>query len=142
VARDKLSVRYEGEGLHGNDVGSIRANHPVPKNRLIYYFEITVLNTGISKKIGIGFTGSCYNPGRQPGWDANTYGYHGDDGCKFSGNSARGEQFGPEFEVNDVVGAGVHLGRNEIFFTCGAPHRGSWLGPGTTGTTLGSPSRA
>ena len=53
-------------------------------------------------------------------WEPNSYGYHGDDGKKFHANGA-GEDYGPLFTSGDVVGAGIHVQRQEIFFTCDPP---------------------
>ena len=51
-------------------------------------------------------------------WEPNSYGYHGDDGKKFHA-SGQGEVYANKmFSTGDVVGAGVHLERKEIFFTC------------------------
>lgn len=50
-------------------------------------------------------------------WEPHSYGYHGDDGKKFHANG-QGEEYGPHFEAGDVIGAGIHIQRQEIFFTC------------------------
>ena len=50
-------------------------------------------------------------------WESNSYGYHGDDGHKFHA-SGKGEEYGPAYGTGDVIGAGIHLGRKEMFFTC------------------------
>lgn len=52
-------------------------------------------------------------------WEPQSYGYHGDDGKKYHANG-HGDDYGPTFSTGDVVGAGVHLDRQEIFFTCAA----------------------
>jgi hypothetical protein len=49
-------------------------------------------------------------------WESSTYGYHGDDGRKFH-HSEKGEEYGPKFSTGDTVGACLHFGRQEIFFT-------------------------
>jgi hypothetical protein len=49
-------------------------------------------------------------------WEANSYGYHGDDGKKFAASGV-GEEYGPKFGAGDVVGAGLHLDKQEMFFT-------------------------
>lgn len=54
-------------------------------------------------------------------WEPHSYGYHGDDGKKFH-NHGQGHDYGPTYSTGDVIGAGVHLERQEIFFTC-APSR-------------------
>lgn len=77
-----LSVRYTTDGRGTNDVGSVQANKPAPCNRLIYYYEVQVRDRGELGRIGIGFSDKSFRPTRQPGWEANSYGYHGDDGHK------------------------------------------------------------
>ena len=49
-------------------------------------------------------------------WEPHSYGYHGDDGKKFH-NHGQGHDYGPTYSTGDVIGAGVHLERQEIFFT-------------------------
>eukprot|EP00879_Flechtneria_rotunda_P014464 GHRR01015113.1.p1 GENE.GHRR01015113.1~~GHRR01015113.1.p1 ORF type:complete len:351 (+),score=113.33 GHRR01015113.1:510-1562(+) len=49
-------------------------------------------------------------------WESNSYGYHGDDGRKFY-NSDKGEEYGPKFGTGDTIGACLHFGSQEIFYT-------------------------
>ncbi|KAI8467332.1 MAG: SPRY-domain-containing protein [Monoraphidium minutum] len=114
ISKDRLSAKYTGDGRH--DVGGIQANRAVPAKALLYYFEATVLDGGELGKIGVGFTPKDVKLTRQPGWEPGSYGYHGDDGMRYAA-SGKGEEYGPRFGVGDTVGAGLHLGRNEIFFT-------------------------
>lgn len=67
IAKDKLSIRYVGDGRYNNDVGSIQANRPVPHHQLVYYFEITVLDQGEAGRIGLGFSDKTFKVTRQPG---------------------------------------------------------------------------
>ncbi|TKY68073.1 Ran-binding protein 10 [Spatholobus suberectus] len=53
---------------------------------------------------------------RQPGWEANSCGYHGDDGLLYRGHG-KGEAFGPTYTSGDVVGAGINYAAQEFFFT-------------------------
>jgi hypothetical protein len=116
VSKDKLSVTYTGKGAHSNDVGAIQADSPVPSDVLVYYFEVSVLDSGERGVIAIGFADCHFRLSRQPGWEPNSYGYHADDGNKFH-NSGKGEDYGPSFVQGDTVGAGIHLENREIFFT-------------------------
>lgn len=116
ISTDKLTARYTGEGRHGNDVGAIQGNRPAPCHRLLYYFEITIKDRGQKGNTTIGFTDEHFKNSRQPGWEVNSYGYHGDDGKLYHGHG-RGEPFGPTFTTGDVVGAGINYAAQEIFFT-------------------------
>lgn len=49
-------------------------------------------------------------------WEQGSYGFHGDDGHIFHAAGV-GEDYGPKWGTGDTVGAGLHLGRQEIFFT-------------------------
>lgn len=123
VSPDKLSVQYTSVHLHGHDVGVIQANHPAPSKKLIYYFELLVKNAGAKGQVAIGFTAENFKMRRQPGWEANSYGYHGDDGLlyrgpvKGEGGPVKGEAFGPTFTSGDTVGAGINYAAQEFFFT-------------------------
>ncbi|XP_052189631.1 ran-binding protein M homolog [Diospyros lotus] len=113
---DKLSVRYTGLALHGQDVGVVQANRPAPVKRLVYYFEIFVKNAGSKGQIGIGFITEGFRMRRQPGWEPNSYGYHGDDGFLYRG-LGKGEAFGPTYTAGDTVGCGINYASQEFFFT-------------------------
>ena len=67
VAPDTLSARYDGNGAHGNDVGAVQADAPVPDDVAIYYFELRVVSAGARGCIGIGFTDKDFKTSRQPG---------------------------------------------------------------------------
>lgn len=49
-------------------------------------------------------------------WEANSCGYHGDDGMLYRGQG-KGETFGPIYTANDIVGAGINYASQEFFFT-------------------------
>lgn len=57
-----------------------------------------------------------------PGWD-NNWGYHGDDGRKFTG-TAKGEKYGPTYTAGDRVGCGVDFRMGTVYFT----KNGQYLG--------------
>ncbi|KAK1436471.1 hypothetical protein QVD17_02251 [Tagetes erecta] len=116
VLPDKLSVQYPTVNLHGHDVGVVQANCPAPVKRLFYYFEMYVKNAGAKGNIAIGFTTEGFNLRRQPGWEANSFGYHGDDGLLYRGQG-KGDTFGPTYSTGDTVGAGINYASQELFFT-------------------------
>ncbi|GER37827.1 SPla/RYanodine receptor (SPRY) domain-containing protein [Striga asiatica] len=49
-------------------------------------------------------------------WEANSYGYHGDDGLLYRGHG-KGETFGPTYTTGDTVGGGINYATQEFFFT-------------------------
>ncbi|KAL3845645.1 hypothetical protein ACJIZ3_003048 [Penstemon smallii] len=116
VGPDKLSVSYPNVNLHGHDVGVVQANRPAPSKRFLYYFEICVKNAGAKGQIAIGFTTSAFTLKRQPGWEANSCGYHGDDGLLYHGHG-KGDAFGPTYTTGDTVGGGINYATQEFFFT-------------------------
>ncbi|KAK9270709.1 hypothetical protein L1049_026292 [Liquidambar formosana] len=116
VSPDKLSVQYTSANLHGHDVGVVQANRPAPVKRLVYYFELYVKSAGAKGQISIGFTNEGFKMRRQPGWEANSYGYHGDDGLLYRGHG-KGETFGPTYTSGDIVGGGINYASQEFFFT-------------------------
>ncbi|KAG6431980.1 hypothetical protein SASPL_103552 [Salvia splendens] len=116
VGPDKLSLLYPNVNLHRHDVGVVQANHSAPLKRMLYYFEIYVKNAGAKGQIAIGFTTSAFKVRRQPGWEANSCGYHGVDGFLYRGHG-KGEAFGPTFTAGDTVGGGINYAMQEFFFT-------------------------
>lgn len=117
VFPDKLTASYTGSGKGNFDVGAVRADRPVPGGRMAYYFEMLVKNSGEKGCLAIGFGHENYNLRRQPGWDIDSCGYHGDDGCLFTGGGGYGNPFGPTFATGDTVGAGINYASREFFFT-------------------------
>ncbi|KAK8722477.1 hypothetical protein OTU49_012237, partial [Cherax quadricarinatus] len=66
--------------------------------------------------MGIGLSSQGVNMNRLPGWDKNSFGYHGDDGHSFC-SSGSGHPYGPTFTTGDVIGCGINLIDNVCFYT-------------------------
>ncbi|KAI9497796.1 hypothetical protein BDB00DRAFT_784331 [Zychaea mexicana] len=112
-----------GPGKSETHAASVRANFPMRRQCGIYYYEMHVISKGDDGYIGFGFCGEDNELDRLPGWDANSYGYHGDDGHSFAG-SGIGKTYGPCFTTGDVVGCGVNFAEGTAFYT----KNGSFLG--------------
>ncbi|GJN92586.1 hypothetical protein Rhopal_005617-T1 [Rhodotorula paludigena] len=107
LTSDGLGVSFAGSAKYGDrDAAAVRANRPVPPQAGVYYYEVTVLDKGVSGYIGIGLSDQNVKLSRLPGWEKKSYGFHADDGRAFccQGN---GEPFGPTFTSGDVVGCGI-----------------------------------
>lgn len=79
--------------------------------------------TDMKRLIGIGFSGPKVNLNRLPGWESESWAYHGDDGFSFA-CTASGKHYGPKFSTMDVIGCGVNFRTNTAFFT----KNGNYLG--------------
>jgi hypothetical protein len=90
-------------------------------------FLYVLLYADRNRMIGIGFSSSKASVERLPGWEQESWAYHGDDGKSFFGESqGQGRQYGPTFGVNDTVGCGVNFSSGCAFFT----KNGVFLGMG------------
>ena len=107
--KDKGKSKYR-------NVGSVRSSNAIPPTCNVYYFEMKVIDEGENGIIGIGLTSNGSKLNRMPGWNKNTIGYHGDNGKVYKGKR-NGSKYGPSFGVGDVVGCGLDLKRNTVFFT-------------------------
>lgn len=119
ILADGLEVKYSGgrASEREHEAYSVRADHPMPTQCGIYYFEVTIL----SKKredssIGVGFSSKDVPLSRPPGWEPESWAYHGDDGHSFCGQSS-GKRYGPSFTYDDTIGCGVNFRTGTVFFT-------------------------
>ena len=74
-------------------------------------------NTSTLDCVAVGLSTLAFNPSnKMPGWDINSYGYHGDDGGIFHGHGDMIRRYGPSFGVGDTVGCGLDYALRRIFF--------------------------
>ena len=83
---------------------------------LTAYFEVTVgappegAALGPLDCIAVGLASARFPlAGRQPGWDAHSFGFHSDDGHLFHGSGQHMYSTARRFSVGDVVGCGLSL---------------------------------
>ncbi|KAJ4396239.1 hypothetical protein N0V93_000458 [Gnomoniopsis smithogilvyi] len=115
-----LEVKYTGPrnpNERDYDACAIRADYSMPLQCGLYYYEVTIL----SKKhtdttIGIGFSAKSVSLNRAPGWEPESWGYHGDDGHTFASQNV-GKHYGPTFSTGDTIGCGVNFRTGTAFFT-------------------------
>ncbi|KXJ22092.1 ran-binding protein 9 [Exaiptasia diaphana] len=116
LSQNNLRVHYKGVGKTHKDAASVRATHPIPPACGLYYFEVRIVSKGRDGYMGIGLSAQGVNMNRLPGWEKNSYGFHGDDGHSFC-SSGTGKPYGPTFTTGDIIGCGLNLIDNTCFYT-------------------------
>lgn len=117
VGPDGVEVKYVGQAkLADHEAAAARTDHPMPPECGIYYYEVRVSQKGKDGLIGVGFSGIKASLEKLPGWEPDSWAYHGDDGMSFCCQST-GKPYGPQFTTGDVIGCGVDFLTNEAFFT-------------------------
>lgn len=150
VSADRMEVKFVGTNslrlLHDSsrltragpvkgsgsdsDAASVRANHPIPSSTGLFYYEAMVLSRGRDGFIGVGFCREDVLLTRLPGWEDDSWGYHGDDGHSFCCQGT-GQEYGPKFTTGDVIGCAINFASGECFYTKNGVH----LGVAFTGLT-------
>ncbi|KAL3076568.1 hypothetical protein niasHS_014473 [Heterodera schachtii] len=124
LSSDFLRVtKRKGDTKNSKDAAAVRANRPIPRSCIVFYFEMTVVNKGTGGYMGIGLSEKGVSLNRLPGWDKTSYGYHGDDG-NFFASVGKGVEYGPTFTTGDVVGCGLNFVTRQLFFTKNGKHLG------------------
>lgn len=124
LTQNNLRVHYKGVGKSHTDAASVRTPYPIPAACGLYYFEVKIISKGRDGYMGIGLTAHPhFKMNRLPGWDKQSYGYHGDDGNSFC-SSGNGQPYGPTFTTGDIIGCGVNLVDNTCFYTKNGHHLG------------------
>ncbi|KAK9760457.1 hypothetical protein K7432_015485, partial [Basidiobolus ranarum] len=116
LSTDGIKVNYIGTGKSDNDAAAVRANHPMPPQCGLFYFEVDIISKGRDGYIGIGFSAHGVSLSRLPGWDPSSWGYHGDDGHSFC-CSGTGKPYGPMYTTGDVIGCCVNFRDGSAFYT-------------------------
>jgi Ran-binding protein 9/10 len=140
VLADGQEVKYSTPRPreHDHEICAIRADHPIPQQAGIYYFEVGImarrrdeyvprhkparsgcienLLIGIRTTVCVGVSGKSVALSRPPGWEPESFGYHGDDGDIYLQNNV-GKHYGQRFGPGDVVGCGINFRTRTAFFT-------------------------
>ncbi|OBT86083.1 hypothetical protein VE02_05719 [Pseudogymnoascus sp. 03VT05] len=125
VLRDGCEVAFTGGKTTEYEAYSIRADHAMPVQSGIYYFEVKIVSRKVEdSSIAIGFSTKDVPLSRPPGWEPNSWAYHGDDGHSYCCQSS-GKSYGPTFTTDDVIGCGVNFHTESAFFTKNGNHLGT-----------------
>ncbi|KAL0238040.1 hypothetical protein GEMRC1_012514 [Eukaryota sp. GEM-RC1] len=115
LSADGLDFTYTGVGDSSSDVACLRADKPIPSQSFLYYFELTILNKGLICAVAIGIIPEVYNFNRHPGWNADSYAYHADDGRLFA-QSGSGSDFYEKATQGDIIGMGFIPSEGKLIF--------------------------
>jgi Ran-binding protein 9/10 len=117
LLQEGTEIRYNGPSNKMElEAAAARADHPMSPQCGIYYFEIEIKNKSKDGMIAVGFSSHRASLERLPGWESESWAYHGDDGKSFFGEGT-GRNYGPTFGVNDVIGCGIDFASGCAFFT-------------------------
>ncbi|KAK4241617.1 hypothetical protein C8A03DRAFT_12110 [Achaetomium macrosporum] len=120
VLGDGYEVRHTGRASNELEASAVRADHHMSPSCGVYYFEITVLNKKKDNMktppIAIGFASKEASISRAPGWEPESWGYHGDDGNSFASQNV-GKPYAEQFGAGDTVGCLVNFRLNHALFT-------------------------
>ncbi|KAI0474507.1 concanavalin A-like lectin/glucanase domain-containing protein [Xylaria cf. heliscus] len=102
-----------------HEISGIRADHPMPSQAGIYYFEVTLLSKRRDETttVCVGFVAKNTSLARPPGWEQDSWGYHGDDGDIYAGGNVGKKYKDTTFSAGDVIGCGVNFRTGQAFFT-------------------------
>ncbi|KAL0581409.1 hypothetical protein V5O48_000673 [Marasmius crinis-equi] len=127
LSEDGRELTYQGIGHTDREresAAAARTHEPIPPACGIYYYEVDIRSKDQKANISVGFAGSDVRTSRLPGWEPNSWGYHGDDGCSFAAEK-NGTKYGPTFGANDTIGCGIDFTNHRAFYT----KNGVMLGP-------------
>jgi len=118
IAPDGLDVKYVGPSkVSDHEAAATRTDHPMPPQCGIYYYEVNIISSkGKEGMIAVGFAGATSSLEKLPGWEPESWAYHGDDGKSFC-CQLQGKSYGPTFTSGDIVGCGVNFMTGCAFFT-------------------------
>lgn len=140
IGEDDRTLKYTGVGVDirqsaGYQCGYVHTEEMIDTDLSPdFYFEVTFIDAGATAGNVIGFYPVDTRITGAPGWYNNSYGYHGDEGCRY--HQMKKEQFKDgsryvtrEFGTGDTVGAGIK--DTSLYFT----RNGRRLEPAYTGVT-------
>ncbi|KAI6161984.1 hypothetical protein EDD17DRAFT_611081 [Pisolithus thermaeus] len=117
LSGDGRDLVYQGTpSASEKDTAAARTIVPAPSACGIYYFEVELTGKASKSRVSIGFIGREVKLSRLPGWEKNSWGYHGDSGTICSGER-NGTTFGTTFGVGDIIGCGIDFCQNRVFYT-------------------------
>lgn len=116
LLNDHYDMRYSGVNGKDLEAASIRTDNPVSPQCGIYYYEIIIRNKSKDCAVAVGFSSSSFSLERLPGWEPQSWAYHGDDGKIYDGQP-NGHTYRSGFGERDIIGCGIDFNKGSAFFT-------------------------
>lgn len=117
VSPDGLEVKYNGSAPKSDvEAASVRADYAMSPACGIYYFEVEIKSKSKDCAVAVGFSTAKASLERLPGWEPDSWAYHGDDGKTFSGEH-NGRSYSQTFTAGDIIGCGINFNTGQAFFT-------------------------
>ncbi|KAM7221104.1 hypothetical protein V8F06_003489 [Rhypophila decipiens] len=117
VLGDGYEVEYVGRSQAEHEASAVRADHYMPPQCGVYYFEVLVLHRKREDTtIGIGFSSKSVALTRPPGWEPESWGFHSDDGNIFAAQS-NGKPYSDKFGPGDTIGCLLNFREGVALFT-------------------------
>ncbi|KAK4169198.1 hypothetical protein QBC43DRAFT_86702 [Cladorrhinum sp. PSN259] len=121
ISNEGYEVSCTGRQASDHEASAVRADNWMDPACGVYYFEVLILNrkrggSEDSIPIGIGFSSKSASLARAPGWEPESWGYHGDDGNCFAAQNV-GKPYGPKFGPGDTIGCLVNFRKGHALFT-------------------------
>jgi len=111
----RVHLLHNGQPGSANAVQAAAAWKVAAGDSTVYYYEVAVKST--SDAVAIGLASDSFPIDKAlPGWQLKSYGYHSDDGKRFSNGGTKNTPF-PLFSGGDVAGLGLKASTGEIFAT-------------------------
>ncbi|KAI1715317.1 SPRY domain-containing protein [Ditylenchus destructor] len=118
VSEDGFNVTYK-QGPSGLPrPATILADRPIPPNKksFFHYFEVTILNKGLTGNIHVGHAAYCQNMAEMLGCSCTSLGYNARTGHTH-GNCPVGSPYGPALNNGDIIGCAWDCRRRMVFYT-------------------------
>jgi hypothetical protein len=117
VAPDGLSL---SSGAHEREFALAVSDQLIPTDCGVFYFEVTVAEPGQYAALAIGIYPAGKPLSGLPGWYHGSYGFHADDGNKFTSKwEGSGAEYGPSWsQKGDTVGLLFDRQNETVTFFC------------------------
>ena len=114
-----LEVRENGTEVFyssGNELAVVKGDKPILRQGQ-FYFEVCIENTGQNSKISVGICTKSHPLDSHPGWEPNSFGYHGDDGNIYCESGS--PTYCPEkpFKPGSIIGVLLDFNKSTLTFS-------------------------